>query len=44
MIDAAIDGASIGIEHGFFAGIREHNAIFAKSGLSGFSADEEDED
>lgn len=39
-IDDAIERAGVGIVPGFFADIREHNAIFARSGLAG-EADEE---
>ncbi|MFC3061032.1 Eco57I restriction-modification methylase domain-containing protein [Paenirhodobacter populi] len=42
-IDTAIEQADVGIEYGFFADIREHNAIFAKSGLSGVGVYEEQE-
>lgn len=41
-IDNAIERSGIGIEAGFFADIREHNAIFARSGLAGDSDDEPD--
>jgi hypothetical protein len=40
-IDDAIERAGIGIIPGFFADIREHNAIFARTG-SALDADEED--
>lgn len=44
-IDDAIERSDIGIMPGFFADIREHNAIFARSGLAddgdGDAADEE---
>lgn len=41
-IDNAIEQAGIGIVPGFFADIREHNAIFARSGLSDEGSDELD--
>jgi hypothetical protein len=42
-IDDAIERSDIGILPGFFADIREHNAIFARSGLAG-TGDEDVED
>jgi hypothetical protein len=43
-IDDAIEGSDIGIEAGFFADIREHNAIFARSGLADISDDDSDDE
>lgn len=43
-IDDAIERSGIGIEAGFFADIREHNAIFARSGLSDDAGDEQVDD
>ncbi|GAB5461083.1 Eco57I restriction-modification methylase domain-containing protein [Hoeflea alexandrii] len=42
-IDDAIERSDIGIVPGFFADIREHNAIFARSGLAD-NSDEADEE
>ena len=39
-IDDAIERSGIGIEVGFFADIREHNAVFARSGLADDADDE----
>jgi hypothetical protein len=43
-IDDAIERSGIGIEPGFFADIREHNAIFARSGLAEDGGDEPESD
>jgi len=43
-IDDAIERSGIGIEPGFFADIREHNAIFSRSGLASDTEDELDTD
>lgn len=43
-IDDAIERSGIGIEQGFFADIREHNAIFSRSGLASDTNDESDTD
>ncbi|TPK57424.1 MULTISPECIES: DNA methyltransferase [unclassified Mesorhizobium] len=40
-IDDAIERSGIGIVPGFFADIREHNAIFARSGLADDGSDDE---
>lgn len=43
-IDDAIERSGIGIVPGFFADIREHNAIFARSGLADDGSDDEIDD
>lgn len=43
-IDDAIERSEIGIDQGFFADIRENNAIFSRSGLASDTDDELDTD
>jgi hypothetical protein len=43
-IDDAIERSGIGTVPGFFADIREHNAIFARSGLADDGSDDETDD
>jgi hypothetical protein len=43
-IDDAIERSGIGIEPGFFADVREHNAIFSRSGLADDESEQLDDD